>query len=147
MKLEPSVAQFAVADDEACHSERQAPTSVSIRLGIDGSRPSGIVERNEPLEAPRPGQEQIEELLFRFEMGDYLGALALSDSLLGTRPVLLMPRELTPRLGVAEREAFLLQIIDGLTNLEEVVDASGLPMVEALRSLCSLVQKRIIELA
>jgi hypothetical protein len=146
MKLEPSVAK-AFREDEAYHSERHAPTSVSIQRGIDGARPSGIVERNTPLEAPRPGQEQIEELLFRFEMGDYLGALALSDALLGRRPVLLMPRELTPRLGVEDREAFLLQIIDGLTNVEEVVDASGLPMVEALRSLCSLVQKRIIELA
>jgi hypothetical protein len=96
--------------------------------------------------APPRGDERIEELLFRFEVGDYLGALSLSDALLGARPARLVSARIARQVGLDDREAMLFHFVDGATSVEDVLKVSGLPMIEALRSLCSLVQKRVVAL-
>jgi hypothetical protein len=90
------------------------------------------------------GHERIEELVFRFEVGDYLGALSLSDALLRARPERLVSASVARRMGLDNREAMLFDLIDDRSCLEDVLETSGLPMLDALRSLCSLVQKKVI---
>jgi hypothetical protein len=95
---------------------------------------------------PPASNERIEELIFRFEMGDYLGALSLSDALLCARPERLVPAPMVRKMGLGHRESLLFELVDNTSCLEDVIAASGLSMVEALRALCVLVQKKLLEL-
>lgn len=90
----------------------------------------------------------IQELLARFELGDYLGALAVADTLLDDRrkPALRATVDELRAFRLDHREGFLLSLVDGRTSLEGVLEASGLPMIDALRIFCELVEKRIIAL-
>jgi hypothetical protein len=117
-------------------------------------RESGVLEKlvRQELEqesrsfAPRWGDERIEDLIFRFEVGDYLGALSLSDALLGARPARLVPADVAHKMGLDPKEGLVFDLIDGASCIEDVFEASGLTLVDALRSLCSLAQKGVMAL-
>jgi hypothetical protein len=91
----------------------------------------------------------IRELLARFEAGDYLGALAASDAVLDPGGILIP----TPAAVGAKRAralspagAQILVLADRRATLEEVVYASGLPMLDALRCICELVEAGLLRI-
>lgn len=90
----------------------------------------------------------VDELLYRFEMGDTAGALDAAQALLDEepKPIVMMPATLSAELLLGHREEYLLGFIDGHATLEEVIRSTGLSMLEALRSVCDLLDKRVIAL-
>lgn len=124
-------------------------------------RPSGVRETaaRHDSEAPtlppppslrdvRDASAPIEELLYRFEVGDHKGALAAAESLLDQRlvPTLVVSWELVPALGLAPDAVLLLTVVDGRASLEQVLEASGMPLLDALRALCVLLDERVVAL-
>lgn len=49
-------------------------------------------------------------------------------------------------LGLDHRAGFLLSRVDGTSTVEEIIDTSGMPRLEALRTLCDLLDLRALEL-
>jgi hypothetical protein len=106
---------------------------------IDGEAPAG------------PPPEQVVEL-------DTLGASDEADILaeiggaylarLGGRthvPFTRASREAALRVPLDHWAGFVLSLIDGAASVEDIVDASSLPEVEALRILCELRDKGLID--
>ncbi len=95
-----------------------------------------------------PGDGLIMELLERFDRGDFLGALRSADRLLRNKriPIVLLPHEHLCELDLDHRAGFVLSLIDGTSSLESILDVSGMPLLESLRVLCDLVEKRAIAL-
>ena len=50
-------------------------------------------------------------------------------------------------LSLDHRAGFLLSLIDGSSTVEELLDISGMPRFEALRTLCDLLEQNVITLA
>jgi hypothetical protein len=50
-------------------------------------------------------------------------------------------------LSLDHRAGFVLSLADGQSTVEEIIDASGMPLVDALRVLCSLLEQRVIILS
>lgn len=48
------------------------------------------------------------------------------------------------KLSLDHRAAFVLRFMDGMSTIEDILDASGLPRVEVLRILDDLVTRRVI---
>jgi hypothetical protein len=44
------------------------------------------------------------------------------------------------------RAAFVLRFLDGMSTIDDILDASGLPRVEALQILADLLERRVIAL-
>lgn len=82
-----------------------------------------------------------------FETGDYLGALAVSDEVLGAHAVVFRGsgrRAAAP--PVSARGAFVLSLVEEHGTLEELVYNTGLPMIDALRVVCELVEAEMIRI-
>lgn len=90
----------------------------------------------------------IHELLYRFDVGDHRGALAAAESLLDRSliPAIVVAPELLSRMGLDTAPSLLLSCIDGHTSLEAVLDHTGLPMLDALRALCDLLDAKVVTL-
>ena len=50
------------------------------------------------------------------------------------------------KVNLDPRAAFVLRFLDGMSSIDDILDASGLPRVEALRILAALVDARVIAL-
>ncbi len=48
------------------------------------------------------------------------------------------------KLNLDHRAAFVLRFLDGMSTVDDILDASGLPRVDALRILDLLLQSRVI---
>lgn len=83
---------------------------------------------------------RIYEMLACFEAGDYLGALSVSDDVLGTRSIVSRGLARRPAIPVSTRAAYVLSLVEENGTLEELVYATGLPMIDALRAVCELVE-------
>jgi len=59
-------------------------------------------------------------------------------------PVVMVPRAQLRWLTIDHRAGFVLSHIDGTSNLEQILDVSGMPPLDSLRILYELVQQRII---
>lgn len=59
-------------------------------------------------------------------------------------PVVVVPRERLRWLSLDHRAGFLLSRIDGASTVEDILDVSGMPMLDALRILAELVTKQVI---
>jgi hypothetical protein len=101
-----------------------------------------------PLWNSRRPDPLVHELLYRFGAGDEAGALAVVDRLVVGRrvPALTVSPDVLDELDLDHCAALVLAYIDGVTDLSRVLNACGLPRVEALRTLCALVERRIIVL-
>jgi hypothetical protein len=90
----------------------------------------------------------VRELLDRFERGDYLGALAIADRTLEDKrvPVVVVPCAELGDYALDARETFFLAMIDGIASLETLLETCGLPMLDALRIFCDLVEKGVVSL-
>jgi hypothetical protein len=94
-----------------------------------------------------PPANRIYEMLDCFETGDYLGALAVSDEVLGAHAVVFRGsgrRAAAP--PVSARGAFVLSLVEEHGTLEELVYNTGLPMIDALRVVCELVEAEMIRI-
>ncbi len=90
----------------------------------------------------------IQEILARFEFGDYRGALAVAGKLLdeGAVPVLTVSSREMDGVVLGADELTLLAVIDGHRTVEEILDASGLLMIDAFRALCEMAEKGLVVL-
>jgi hypothetical protein len=90
----------------------------------------------------------LEELLYRFEVGDHRGALAAAETLLDQRlaPTMIVPWEVVPSLELSPTATLLLTLVDGRTPLEALLDVGMIPMIDALRALCELLEQRVVVL-
>jgi len=82
-----------------------------------------------------------------FETGDYLGALAASDEVLGAHAVVFRgssSRAIAPALSA--RGAYVLSLVEEQETLEDLVYNTGLPMLDALRCVCELVEVGLIRI-
>jgi hypothetical protein len=88
----------------------------------------------------------VDELLYRMGVGDYVGALDVAEELLDERavPIVVLPRSVIAEMTLEYRECLLLACVDGSSTLEKAIDDSGLEMIDALRALCDLLDKRIV---
>ena len=59
-------------------------------------------------------------------------------------PVVMVAREQLRWLSIDHRAGFLLSHIDGVSNLEMILDVSGMPLLDALKILAELSQQRVI---
>ena len=125
---------------------RDRPSGVRVTPSDGVSRPA---VRNAPTpRPPLPGGPSsgplrpIRDLLGRFDAGDYLGALALADTVLdpAATPMATLPREDSPAHSLDAKSALVLSLVDGQRALEDVLEASELPMLDALRVVCELVE-------
>jgi hypothetical protein len=101
-----------------------------------------------PLWDSREPEPTIHEVLYRFAMGDELGAIAAGDLLLDGRrvPALTVSFDVLDEIELDHRAALVLAHIDGATLLSCVLANSGLARGEALRTMCELVERRIVVL-
>jgi hypothetical protein len=90
----------------------------------------------------------IDEVLYRMSVGDYDGALSVGESLMVEDPIplVIVPKLLIAAMKLAHREEYVLSFVDGWSTMREVVEATRLPEVDALRSLCELLEKNILAL-
>src|SRR5262249_44217095 len=73
----------------------------------------------------------------------YLERLGAADSV----PRLLLERGSITGLALDHRAGFLLSCVDGTSTIEELIDVSAMPKLEAVRILYELVQEGVIEMA
>jgi hypothetical protein len=59
-------------------------------------------------------------------------------------PFVAVPREQLRWLNIDHRSGFVLSHIDGNCSLEQILDVSGMPTLDALRILYELLQQRVI---
>ena len=50
------------------------------------------------------------------------------------------------KLNLDHRAAFVLRFLDGMSSIEDILDASGLPRLEALSILDNLLRHQVIAL-
>ena len=73
-----------------------------------------------------------------------LGAAKLG--LLGKEPPSKITDRLLHAIGLEPTAMLLLAFVDGRASLETVLETSGVPMLEALRALCDLLEQRVVVL-
>jgi hypothetical protein len=61
-------------------------------------------------------------------------------------PVVMVPRDQLRWLSIDHKAGFVLSLVDGVSNLEMIIDVSGMPELDTLRILSELAQQRIISL-
>jgi len=59
-------------------------------------------------------------------------------------PVVLVARDQVRWLTIDHRAGFLMSVIDGVSDVETVLDVCGMPRFDALRILSELTQQRIV---
>jgi hypothetical protein len=72
----------------------------------------------------------------------YAARLGSLDQVVGVG----VPAEQIRWLSLDHRAGFLLSLADGRSTLEEILDMSGMPRLDALRIMFSLLQERVITL-
>jgi hypothetical protein len=101
-----------------------------------------------PLWDSREPEPAIHEILYRFSVGDAVGAIAAADLLLDGRraPALTVSVDVLDELDLDHRAAVFLANVDGTTPLSRVLVDSGLDLDQGVRTVCELVERRIIVL-
>jgi len=59
-------------------------------------------------------------------------------------PFIAVPGEQLKWLSIDHRAGFVLSHVDGISSLEQILDVSGMPALDALRILYELAQQRVI---
>ena len=101
-----------------------------------------------PVWDSREPEPAVHEILYRFAMGDEVGAVAAADLLMDGRrvPALTVSLDVLDELELDHRAALVLDHVDGTTDLSGVLRACCLAKGEALRTVCDLVERRILVL-
>jgi len=90
----------------------------------------------------------VDELLYRLAVGDMEGVLDAAQVLFdaGSVPVLELPPHTLPGTHFGFDAEVLLSCVDGSLSLKEVIDESGLEMMDALRGLSELLSENVLAL-
>ncbi|HEY6462380.1 MAG TPA: hypothetical protein VIY73_19565 [Polyangiaceae bacterium] len=101
-----------------------------------------------PLWDSREPEPAVHEILYRFTVGDEVGAIAAAGLLLDGRrvPALTVSLDVLDELPLDHRAALVLAQVDGTTPLSRVLEDSCLERGTALRTLCELVERHILVL-
>jgi hypothetical protein len=101
-----------------------------------------------PLWDSREPEPAVHEILYRFSMGDGVGAIAAASLLLDGRrvPALTVSLDVLDELELDHRAALVLAQVDGATPLSRVLEDSCLSPGDAIRTLCELMERRILVL-
>jgi len=101
-----------------------------------------------PLWDSREPEPAVHEILYRFSMGDEVGAVASAELLLDGRrvPALTVSLDVLDELELDTRAALVLAETDGTTPLSRVIVRSRLPRADAIRTVCELVERHILVL-
>ncbi|MGD0525456.1 MAG: hypothetical protein ABSE49_09950 [Polyangiaceae bacterium] len=101
-----------------------------------------------PLWDSREPEPAVHELLYRFAVGDEVGAIAAAALLLDGRrvPALTVSLDVLDELELDYRATSVLGLVDGTTPLSELLAQSCLSPGDALRTMCELVERRILVL-
>ncbi len=59
-------------------------------------------------------------------------------------PFIAVPREQLKWLSIDHRAGFVLSHVDGVSSIEQILDVSGMPVLDTLRILYELTQQRVI---
>ncbi|MCE9575941.1 MAG: hypothetical protein K8W52_22510 [Deltaproteobacteria bacterium] len=119
------VDRAAAATKEGRHRDAVIAVDLALTIEPDSAVAQKLVHRS---------RDQI--------MGAYTGFLG--D--LQARPALAVPMHEVARQPLDTRAAFLLSRVDGTLTLDELLDVSGMPRLEALRHLANLVALGILAL-
>ena len=90
----------------------------------------------------------IDEILYRYDMGDIAGALREGLPLIDEAhvPAVVMPDVVLSAVDLSGREEYVLSLIDGWCTMSEIVDGSSLSTLETLRTVCELIEKGVVAL-
>ena len=101
-----------------------------------------------PLWDSREPEPAVHELLYRFAVGDEVGAIAAAELLLDGRrvPALTVSLDVLDELELDHRAALVLAQVDGTTPLSQVLENPVWIAGTALRTVCELVERRILVL-
>ncbi|HEY5240206.1 MAG TPA: hypothetical protein VIJ22_02020 [Polyangiaceae bacterium] len=101
-----------------------------------------------PLWDSREPEPAVHELLYRFAVGDEVGAIAAAALLLDGRrvPALTVSLDVLDELELDHRAALVLDQVDATTPLSQLLRESCLSPGDALRTVCELVERRILVL-
>ena len=129
-----------------CDAEELAPPS-SQRPTL---RPVASASRLRRREAAKQTARElpIHEILLRFELGDYIGALAAAGRLLDDDrvPVITVDVPYVGMLAVGRDQQIVLELVDGKRTIEEILEASGLSILDAFRTICQLAERGVLVL-
>ena len=101
-----------------------------------------------PLWDSREPEPAVHEILYRFSVGDGVGAVAAAELLLDGRraPALTVSLDVLDELDLDHSAAVFLGQVDGTTPLSHLLHEGGLELEQAVRTVCELVERRIIVL-
>jgi hypothetical protein len=101
-----------------------------------------------PIWDSRQPEPAIHEILYRLSVGDEAGAIAAAEVLLDGRrvPALTVSFDVLDEIELDGRAVELLAHVNGTTPLSRVLDDCRLERASAVRTLCELVERRIIVL-
>lgn len=120
---------------------RKAPTARSLD-------PLEEALLSRPVWDSRDPEPAVYEILYRFSLGDEVGAVAAADLLLDGRraPALTVSFDVLDELNIDHRAALVLSYMDDVTSLSRVIADCGLARADAIRTVCELVERRIVVL-
>ncbi len=134
----------------ASESDPLSPQTDLRESGVCAAAPVSTRPHDRPTARPMRHASSdlapLHELLYRFEVGDHLGALATAEALLDAHLVPTALHPFDPPDLVDPTASLLLGFVDGRTTLERVLDASEIPMLDALRALGDLVEAGVVAL-
>lgn len=134
---------------------RQPPPAERFELADDGRREmrdrfamgdfSGALESAENLLVKEPLDQEAAGVAAKCrnvlaEM--YSSRIAGLDRRVRT----IMAPEQVRWLSLDHRSGFLLSMVDGVTSVEELLDVSGMPRLDAMKIICTLLDQSVIEL-
>lgn len=131
------------APSEPPSRRQRGPSAVEMEDRFSIGDFAGAMEVAEALLARDPEHEEAAECLERCRVAlrtAYTASLGPLDRV----PLVVVPREQLRWLTIDHRAGFILSHVDGVSNLEEIIDISGMPELDALRILAELAQQRII---
>jgi hypothetical protein len=146
--------------DDAPETLRGGALRKALHEARDGERESGPqlkaarVRDRETL-PPQPIEVEhihlgvsVDELLYRYDMGDIAGALSVGLPLLDQDyiPAVITPQVILSSIQLSGCEEYVLSLVDGWSTLAELVELSNLSTLDTLRTFCELVEKRVIGL-
>ncbi len=101
-----------------------------------------------PVWDSREPEPAVHEILYRYSVGDLAGAVAAARLLLDGRrvPALTVSYDVLDELPLDHRAAVFLANVDGTTPLSRVLGDSGLDVEQGMRTVCELLERRIIVL-
>lgn len=90
---------------------------------------------------------RIYDMIECFDACDYLGALAVSDDVFDHRATVTPGAARRANALMSARAAFVLSLVEDGGSLEDLVYATGLPMLDALKCVCELVERGLLRVS